>query len=107
MVSCKLCATLVCNDPLFLPFWCFKPSLYRSPFHFEEMIFPLVLSWVFNSLSVSLTSRSSSYHSKLKTMLAAASNVKSIEARQANTEEKETEEDNEPHLLGEPRTAMI
>ena len=40
-------------------------------------------------------------------MLAATSNVKSIEARQANTEEKETEEDNEPHLLGEPRTAMI
>ena len=26
----------LCND-LFLPFWCFEPSL-----HFEEMIFPLV-----------------------------------------------------------------
>ena len=23
-----LCAYLVCNDPLFLPFWCFKPSLH-------------------------------------------------------------------------------
>ena len=54
-----------------------------------------------------LTSQSSSYHSKLKTMLAAASNVKSInEARQANMEEKEAEEDREPQLLGEARTAM-
>ena len=54
-----------------------------------------------------LTSQSSSYHSKLKTMLAAASNVKSInEARQANMEEKEAEKDNEPQLLGEARTAM-
>ena len=40
-------------------------------------------------------------------MLAAASNVKSInEARQANMEEKEAKEDNEPQLLGEARTAM-
>ena len=54
-----------------------------------------------------LTSQSSSYHSKLKTMLAAASNVKIInEARQANMEEKEAEENNEPQLLGEARTAM-
>ena len=54
-----------------------------------------------------LTSRSSSYHSKLSTMLAAASNVKSInEARQANMEDKEAKEDNEPQLLGEARTAM-
>ena len=54
-----------------------------------------------------LTSQSSSYHSKLKTMLAAASNVKSInEVRQANMEEKEAEEDNEPQLLGEARSAM-
>ena len=28
---------LLCNDPLFLPFWWLKSSL-----HFEEMIFPLV-----------------------------------------------------------------
>ena len=54
-----------------------------------------------------LTSQSSSYHSKLSTMLAAASNVKSInEARLANMEEKEAEEDNEPQLLGEARSAM-
>jgi hypothetical protein len=54
-----------------------------------------------------LTSQSSSYHSKLRTVLAAASNVKSInEARQANMEEKEAKEDNEPQLLGEARTAM-
>ena len=54
-----------------------------------------------------LISQSSSYHSKLKTMLAAASNVKSInEARQANMEEKEAKVDNEPQLLGEARTAM-
>ena len=40
-------------------------------------------------------------------MLAVASNVKSInEARQGNMEEKEAEEDNEPQLLGEARTAM-
>ena len=40
-------------------------------------------------------------------MLAAASNVKSInKARQANREEKEAEKDNEPQLLGEARTAM-
>ena len=40
-------------------------------------------------------------------MLAAASNVKSInEVRQANMEEKEAEEDNEPQLLGEARSAM-
>ena len=54
-----------------------------------------------------LTSWSSSYHSKLSTMLAAASKVKSInEAWQANMEEKEAKEDNEPQLLGEARTAM-
>ena len=54
-----------------------------------------------------LTSQSSSYHSKLKTMLAAALNVKSInEVQQANMEEKEVEEDNEPQLLGEARSAM-
>ena len=40
-------------------------------------------------------------------MLAATSNVKSInEARQANMEEKEANEDNEPQLLGEARTAI-
>ena len=39
MVSCSF-VHLCCNDPLFLRFWCFKPSLY--PLHFEEMIFPLV-----------------------------------------------------------------
>ena len=55
-----------------------------------------------------LSSQSSSHHARLKTMLAAASNVKSInDARQANEpEEKEVEDDNEPQLLGEARTAM-
>jgi hypothetical protein len=55
-----------------------------------------------------LNSRSSSYHAKLKSILAAASNVKNInDARQANMEEeKKPEEDNEPQLLGEARTAM-
>ena len=41
-------------------------------------------------------------------MLAAASNVKNIDkARPANPEEKEVEQDNQPQLLGEARTAMI
>ena len=54
-----------------------------------------------------LTTQSSSYHSKLSTMLAAAANVKSInDARQTYPDEKESEEDNEPQLLGEARTAM-
>ena len=40
-------------------------------------------------------------------MLAAASNMKSLnEARLANMEEKEAEEDHEPQLLGEARSAM-
>ena len=55
-----------------------------------------------------LTSQSSSYHSRLSRVLVATSNVKSInEARQANPEEKEVEQDNQPQLLGEARTAMI
>ena len=41
-----------------------------------------------------LTSQRSSYHSKLKTMLAAAKSIH--EARQANMVEKEAEKDNEP-----------
>ena len=50
-----------------------------------------------------LTSQSSSYQA----MLTAASNVKGInEARLADMEEKEAEEDKEPQLLGEARTAM-
>ena len=54
-----------------------------------------------------LTTQSSSYHSKLSTMLAAAANVKSInDAPQTYPDEKESEEDNEPQLLGEARTAM-
>ena len=55
-----------------------------------------------------LSNQSSSHHSKLKTMLAAASTVKVInDARQAEKlEEKEVEEDDEPQLLGEARTAM-
>ena len=54
-----------------------------------------------------LTTRSSSHHPKLTTMLAAASNVRSIsEVQQADAQEKEVEEDNEPQLLDEARTAM-
>ena len=49
-----------------------------------------------------LSSQSSSYHAKL---MAAASNVKSInDARQAN--EKEVQDDDEPQLLGQATTAM-
>jgi hypothetical protein len=33
-----LCKSLLFNKPLFLPFWCFKPSL-----HFEDMIFPCII----------------------------------------------------------------
>ena len=55
-----------------------------------------------------LSNQSSSHHAKLKTMLAAASTVKVInDARQAEKlEEKEVEDDDEPQLLGEARTAM-
>ena len=55
-----------------------------------------------------LSSKSASHHDKLKTMLAAASNVKSInDARQANEpEEKEIADDNEPQLIGAAKTAM-
>ena len=55
-----------------------------------------------------LSNQSSSHHAKLKTMLAAASTVKVInDARQAEKlEEKEVEDDDEPQVLGEARTAM-
>ena len=55
-----------------------------------------------------LSNHSSSYHAKLKTMLAAASTVKVInDAWQVEKlEKKEIEEDDEPQLLGEARTAM-
>ena len=55
-----------------------------------------------------LSNQSSSHHAKLKTMLAAASTVKVInDARQAEKlEEKEVEDDDEPQLLEEARTAM-
>ena len=35
-----LCAYLGCNDPLFLPFWCFKPSL-SPPFILKKRFFHL------------------------------------------------------------------
>ena len=55
-----------------------------------------------------LSNQSSSHHAKLKTMLVAALTVKVInDARQAEKlEEKEVENDDEPQLLGEARTAM-
>ena len=55
-----------------------------------------------------LSNQSSIHHAKLKTMLAAALTVKVInDARQAEKlEEKEAEDDDEPQLLGEARTAM-
>ena len=54
------------------------------------------------------TNQSSSHHAKLKTKLATALTVKLInDARQAEKlEEKEAEDDDEPQLLGEARTAM-
>ena len=54
------------------------------------------------------SNQSSIHHAKLKTMLAAALTVKVInDARQAEKlEEKEAEDDDEPQLLGEARTAM-
>ena len=32
IVMQALCASLLCNDPLFVPFWCFKQSLYPPSF---------------------------------------------------------------------------
>ena len=49
----------------------------------------------------------SDYHDKLKTMLAAASNVKKInDARQKEGQEEKVEEDDDPQLIGEANTAM-
>ena len=49
----------------------------------------------------------SDYNDKLKTMLAAASNVKKInDARQKDGEEQNVEEDADPQLIGEAKTAM-
>ena len=59
----------------------------------------------FNKL---LSNKCSDYHAKLKVMLEAAANVKKInEAREADgKEEKVSEEDNDPQLIGEAKTAM-
>ena len=54
-----------------------------------------------------LSNKVSDYHNKLKAMLAAASNVKKInEARQDEGGEESAEEDDDPQLLGEAKTAM-
>ena len=54
-----------------------------------------------------LSNKITDYHDKLKTMLAAASNVKKInEARQKDGEEEKVEEDDDPQLIGEAKTAM-
>ena len=54
-----------------------------------------------------LSNKITDYHDKLKTMLAAASNVKKInDARQKEGEEEKVEEDDDPQLIGEAKTAM-
>ena len=54
-----------------------------------------------------LNNKVSDYHDKLKTMLAARSNVQKINAaRQKEGEEKSVEEDDDPQLIGEAKTAM-
>ena len=54
-----------------------------------------------------LSNKVSDYHDKLKTMLAAASNVKKInDARQKEGQEEKVEEDDDPQLIGEANTAM-
>ena len=55
-----------------------------------------------------LSNKSSDYHAKLKVTLEAAANVKIInEAREADDkEEKVSEEDDDPQLIGEAKTAM-
>ena len=55
-----------------------------------------------------LSNKCSDYHAKLKVMLEAAANEKKInEAREADgKEEKVSEEDNDPQLIGEAKTAM-
>ena len=54
-----------------------------------------------------LSNKITDYHDKLKTMLAAASNVKKInDARQKDGEEEKVEEDDDPQLIGEAKTAM-
>ena len=55
-----------------------------------------------------LSNKSSDYHAKLKVTLEAAANVKIInEAREADDkEEKISEEDDDPQLIGEAKTAM-
>ena len=52
-----------------------------------------------------LSNKITDYHDKLKTMLAAASNVN--DARQKEGAEQNVEEDDDPQLIGEAKTAMI
>ena len=51
-----------------------------------------------------LSNKMTDYHDKLKTMLAAASNVN--DARQKEGEEQNVEEDDDPQLIGEAKTAI-
>ena len=54
-----------------------------------------------------LSNKSSDYHAKLKVTLEAAANVKKLNAREADgKEEKVSEEDDDPQLIGEAKTDM-
>ena len=54
-----------------------------------------------------LSNKIADYHEKLKTLLAARSNVLKInDARQNEGEEEKVEEDDDPQLIGEAKTAM-
>ena len=81
--------------------------LLFSPFRDESSLL-LENEWAEAAFHRLVSSKSSTYHAKLKVMLAARSNVKGInEARQANGQEvKISKEDDDPQLIGEAKTAM-